>query len=178
MLRYRDVSVDRDMKQVFPRTIIEVARRIEKLEREIRLLYEQGNEAYSGGDTWHSAGFRFLEQHRIAQEETLRVLKQLQKRAQVINVPEGTSKVALGHEVTIEFLDAGVSQKLHICSSDDASILTGVCETSEGRLLSIETKLGKRLLGRQKGDIVTQGSQRALIKEIAVSRLVLDTDEE
>ena len=64
--------------------------------------------------------------------------------------------------------------KFHICSSDDAGLLRGVCETPEERLLSVETELGKSLLGKKLGEHVIAGDMEFRIENIEVSNFTQD----
>lgn len=154
------------MMKVYGLTAKHITERIEALRRRFRSL------------SVTSSTSRFLNPDKVWAYEEMCQLEDFVKKARTITPPEDQSIVHIGHVVTVEDEENAVSgnsgeidTRFHICSDMDVKYLVPDRKVG-GRLISIESPIGKSLVGKRVGDEVTVMKRRYRIAKIEVSEYV------
>lgn len=147
-----------DVILLFPKTIVSVQDRLKKLRKKFKLP--------EGVDPT-GANSRLLSPHRFSIFENICMFEKLLARSRHLSQPDQHNYVQIGHKVTIG------SQNLqelyfHMCSELDVMYFLDEKQLV-GRLLSVDSLLGGRFLGKSVGDKIRHGQQGFRIIEIKVS---------
>ncbi len=134
---------------------------VEKKLQDLRLY--KGEEAVHAGDSWHDNPTLY----RVEAEEKsmmlqISELKDKLRRAEVIDVPQDNTEVAIGSKVDVKFSD-GFIENYKILSETEANPRAGI--------ISYKSPLGAALLGKKVGDRVkySTGSSTEEVEVISIS---------
>ena len=128
---------------------------IKKMEEEIEhrklvvrpQALEDVKEARSHGDLSENFEYYAAKKFKNQNESRIRYLERMIRTAKIISEESAEDEVGMNNTVTIEFLEDGVKETY--------KIVTTVRANSLGGLITNESPLGKALLGKKVGDIVT-----------------------
>ncbi|MBR6452757.1 MAG: transcription elongation factor GreA [Lachnospiraceae bacterium] len=144
---------------------------IKKMEEEIEYrkvtlrheLLEHVKVARAQGDLSENFEYKAAKMEKNKNESRIRYLERMLKNAQVIDDSSKDGEVGINNRVTVEFTDDH--------SKASYKIVTSVRSNSLKGLISIESPLGKALMGHRVGDVVgvtvdENNSYEVKIKEI------------
>lgn len=128
---------------------------IKKMEEEIehrKLVVRQQaladvKEARAHGDLSENFEYHAAKKVKNQNESRIRYLEKMIKTAKVISEESAEDEVGINNTVTVEFTEDG--------SVETYKIVTTVRGNSLAGLISNESPLGKALLGKKEGDVVT-----------------------
>ena len=145
---------------VFPSTTQCIRDRVAALRKRFRSLSVTG------------ASSRFLNPDKVWAYEEMCQLEDFLAKAKPIPLPEQNVNAQIGHAVTLS--DSSKSSMNHgnlvIHLSSEMDVKYHLAENNiEGRLLSVESPLGKQLLGKKIGDTVDFSGTEMNIEKISVS---------
>lgn len=128
---------------------------IKKMEEEIehrKLVVRQQaladvKEARAHGDLSENFEYHAAKKVKNQNESRIRYLEKMIKTAKVISEESAEDEVGINNTVTVEFVEDG--------SVETYKIVTTVRGNSLAGLISNESPLGKALLGKKEGDMVT-----------------------
>ena len=128
---------------------------IKKMEEEIEhrklvvrpQALEDVKEARSHGDLSENFEYYAAKKFKNQNESRIRYLERMIRTAKIISEESAEDEVGMNNTVTIEFLEDGVKETY--------KIVTTVRANSLGGLITNESPLGKALLGKKVGDVVT-----------------------
>ncbi len=128
---------------------------IKKMEEEIehrKLVVRQQaladvKEARAHGDLSENFEYHAAKKVKNQNESRIRYLEKMIKTAKVISEESAEDEVGINNTVTVEFVEDG--------SVETYKIVTTVRGNSLAGLISNESPLGKALLGKKEGDVVT-----------------------
>lgn len=128
---------------------------IKKMEEEIEhrklvvrpQALEDVKEARSHGDLSENFEYYAAKKFKNQNESRIRYLERMIRTAKIISEDSAEDEVGMNNTVTIEFLEDGVKETY--------KIVTTVRANSLGGLITNESPLGKALLGKKVGDVVT-----------------------
>lgn len=128
---------------------------VEKIEKEIehrklvirKEALESVKEARAHGDLSENFEYKAAKQYKNKNESRIRYLERLLKNAEIIEDHSKDDEVGLNSLVEVYDLDAEECEEYKIVTSIRGSSLRGY--------ISIESPLGKALLGHKVGDLVT-----------------------
>ena len=104
-------------------------------------------EARAHGDLSENFEYHAAKKVKNQNESRIRYLERMIKTAKVISEDSAEDEVGINNTVTVEFVDDG--------SVETYKIVTTVRGNSLAGLISNESPLGKALLGKKEGDVVT-----------------------
>ncbi len=144
---------------------------IKKMEEEIEYrtvtlrpeLLEHVKVARAQGDLSENFEYKVAKQEKNRNESRIRYLEKMIKTAVVIDDSSADDEVGINNTITVEFCDDHTTAAYKIVTTVRSNSLKG--------LISIESPLGKALMGHRVGDTVKvvvddQTSYEVLIKEI------------
>ena len=108
---------------------------------------EDVKEARAQGDLSENFEYYAAKKFKNQNESRIRYLERMIRTAKIISEDSAEDEVGMNNTVTIEFLEDGVKETY--------KIVTTVRANSLGGLITNESPLGKALLGKKVGDIVT-----------------------
>ncbi|MBN2100422.1 GreA/GreB family elongation factor [Candidatus Dojkabacteria bacterium] len=154
------------MSKLFHSTIEEISKRIKLMENEFQEELIREIESKTGGDNWHNPNKQLKEAKQITLDE----LRETYATSQPLSKPQDNKSVHVGHKVTLQ-TDQETSLILHICSETDTEILGSKINTTQERMLSIDSTLGKKINKKKIGDIIEVNSKKFKIIKIETSEL-------
>ena len=104
-------------------------------------------EARAHGDLSENFEYHAAKKVKNQNESRIRYLERMIKTAKIISEDSAEDEVGINNTVTVEFVDDG--------SQETYKIVTTVRGNSLEGLISNESPLGKALLGKKEGDVVT-----------------------
>lgn len=127
---------------------------IEKMEKEIeyrklelrKQLLEEVKETRAHGDLSENFEYHAAKREKNKNESRIRYLERMIRTAQVIDDRSNQDEVGMNNRVEVYFEEEGVTESYRI--------VTTVRGDSLNQLISIESPLGKALLGKKEGDRV------------------------
>ena len=144
---------------------------IRKMEEEIEYrrvtlrekLIEDVKEARAHGDLSENFEYHAAKREKNRNESRIRYLERMIKTARIIDDSSKEDEVGINNTVTVLFEDEGEEEKYRLVTTVRTDSLNG--------LISIESPLGKAILGKKVGDraevrINENSSYHAVIKEI------------
>lgn len=148
---------------------------IEKMQEEIdyrkitvrQELLEHVKTARAHGDLSENFEYKAAKKEKNANESRIRFLERMIKTAVIISDETPDDQIGMNKEVTVEFCDDH--------SEETYSIVSTMRENSLKGLISIESPVGKALMGHKVGDIVTvvvndKVSYDVIVKKIDVMK--------
>lgn len=148
---------------------------IEKMQEEIdyrkitvrQELLEHVKTARAHGDLSENFEYKAAKKEKNANESRIRFLERMIKTAVIISDETPDDQIGMNKEVTVEFCDDH-SEETH-------SIVSTMRENSLKGLISIESPVGKALMGHKVGDTVTvvvndKVSYDVIVKKIDVMK--------
>ncbi len=107
---------------------------------------EAVKEARAQGDLSENFEYKVAKQDKNQNDSRIRYLEKLLKNATIIDEDSGADEVGIDNTVTVCFEDDGETETYRIVTSIRGNSLEG--------LISIESPMGKALLGHKEGDRV------------------------
>ena len=148
---------------------------IKKIEEEIEYrklvvrkeAIEAVKEARAQGDLSENFEYKAAKKEKNANESRIRFLERMIKTAVIISDETPDDQIGMNKEVTVEFCDDH--------SEETYSIVSTMRENSLKGLISIESPVGKALMGHKVGDTVTvvvndKVSYDVIVKKIDVMK--------
>lgn len=148
---------------------------IEKMQEEIdyrkitvrQELLEHVKTARTHGDLSENFEYKAAKKEKNANESRIRFLERMIKTAVIISDETPDDQIGMNKEVTVEFCDDH--------SEETYSIVSTMRENSLKGLISIESPVGKALMGHKVGDTVTvvvndKVSYDVIVKKIDVMK--------
>lgn len=148
---------------------------IEKMQEEIdyrkitvrQELLEHVKTARAHGDLSENFEYKAAKKEKNANESRIRFLERMIKTAVIISDETPDDQIGMNKEVTVEFCDDN--------SEETYSIVSTMRENSLKGLISIESPVGKALMGHKVGDTVTvvvndKVSYDVIVKKIDVMK--------
>ena len=148
---------------------------IEKMQEEIdyrkitvrQELLEHVKTARAHGDLSENFEYKAAKKEKNANESRIRFLERMIKTAVIISDETPDDQIGMNKEVTVEFYDDH--------SEETYSIVSTMRENSLKGLISIESPVGKALMGHKVGDTVTvvvndKVSYDVIVKKIDVMK--------
>lgn len=148
---------------------------IEKMQEEIdyrkitvrQELLEHVKTARAHGDLSENFEYKAAKKEKNANESRIRFLERMVKTAVIISDETPDDQIGMNKEVTVEFCDDH--------SEETYSIVSTMRENSLKGLISIESPVGKALMGHKVGDTVTvvvndKVSYDVIVKKIDVMK--------
>lgn len=148
---------------------------IEKMQEEIdyrkitvrQELLEHVKTARAHGDLSENFEYKAAKKEKNANESRIRFLERMIKTAVIISDETPDDQIGMNKEVTVEFCDDH--------SEETYSIVSTMRENSLKGLISIESPVGKALMGHKVGDTVTvvvndKVSYEVIVKKIDVMK--------
>ena len=148
---------------------------IEKMQEEIdyrkitvrQELLEHVKTARAHGDLSENFEYKAAKKEKNANESRIRFLERMIKTAVIISDETPDDQIGMNKEVTVEFCDDH--------SEETYSIVSTMRENSLKGLISIESPVGKALMGHKVGDTVTvvvndKVSYDVIVKKIDVMK--------
>lgn len=128
---------------------------IKKMEEEIEYrklvvrqkALEDVKEARAHGDLSENFEYHAAKKVKNQNESRIRYLERMIRTAKVISEESAEDEVGINNTVTIEFVDDGSVETYRIVTTVRGDSLEG--------LISNESPMGKALLGKKEGDVVT-----------------------
>ncbi len=109
-------------------------------------LLEAVKEARAQGDLSENFEYYAAKREKNKNESRIRFLERMIKTAQVISDSSAEDEVGMNNTVTVEFEEDGSTEKFQIVTTMRGNSLEG--------LVSVESPIGKALMGHKKGDRV------------------------
>ena len=104
-------------------------------------------EARAHGDLSENFEYHAAKKEKNKNESRIRFLERMIRTAQIVSDESDDDKIGLNNTVTVEFIEDHTTENYRI--------VTTMRENSLKGLISNESPMGKVLLGKQVGDIVT-----------------------
>lgn len=139
--------------RVFPRTISYMHSCLLKQRRTFRSSSITG------------ANSRYLNPERVSAFDDMCTLESLLIRVRPLSEPQQYAHAAVGHQVSLS--SSAGAMVVHLCTELDMKYLKPMVNT--GKLVSVESKIGRSLLGKRIGEIIKIGEREFMIESIALS---------
>lgn len=151
---------------------------VEKIEQEIehrklvvrREAIEAVKEARAHGDLSENFEYYAAKKDKNRNESRIRYLEQMLKRATIIDDASSEDEVGLNNTVTIYIPEDGVEGVYRLVTSIRGNSVQG--------LISIESPLGKALLGHRTGDVVAVKVNDSYSYNVEIRKIENTNDEE
>ncbi|MCR5734781.1 MAG: transcription elongation factor GreA [Lachnospiraceae bacterium] len=153
---------------------------IRKMEDEIKYrvtelrpkLLDDVKEARSHGDLSENFEYHAAKREKNKNESRIRYLERMIRSAEVIDDSSASDEVGINNTVTVFFEEEGEEEEYKIVTTVRTNSLMG--------LISIESPLGKALLGKKEGEraevVTDNGSYHVIIRHI--DKTTTDADDE
>lgn len=150
---------------------------IQKMEEEIEYrrltlrpqLLEHVKSARAQGDLSENFEYHAAKKEKNQNESRIRYLERMIRTANIIDDSSKDDEVGINNTVTVEFADDG--------SSEDYKIVTTVRADSLKGLISIESPLGRALMGRRAGDKVHVEVSADISYDVIIKNIDKSTDD-
>jgi transcription elongation factor GreA len=149
-------------QESFDRLSAELVDRSGPMRSEITKKIELAREE---GDLKENGGYHAAREEQGKNEARVRQLKQMLENAQIGTPPSDTGTIAIGHVVTVEFID-GDSERFWLVSREEA-----VHSTMD--VYSPDSPLGNAVIGKKQGD--TSSFELPNGKEITIAIKKVET---
>lgn len=124
---------------------------------------ESVKEARAHGDLSENFEYKAAKQYKNKNESRIRYLEKMLKNAEVIEDHSGQDEVGLNKMVTV-YIPEDEEEETY-------KIVTSIRGNSTNGYISIESPLGKALLGHKTGDIVTVQVNEAYSYEVEIRKI-------
>ncbi len=150
---------------------------IKKMEEEIEYrklvvrpkALEDVKEARAQGDLSENFEYYAAKKFKNQNDSRIRYLEKMIKTATIISEESAEDEVGMNNTVTVEFVDDGTVETY--------KIVTTVRANSLENLITNESPLGKALMGKKVGDIVTVFVNDAISYEVKIIRIENTVDD-
>lgn len=150
---------------------------IKKMEEEIEYrklvvrpkALEDVKEARAQGDLSENFEYYAAKKFKNQNDSRIRYLEKMIKTATIISEESAEDEVGMNNTVTVEFVDDGTVETY--------KIVTTVRANSLENLITNESPLGKALMGKKVGDIVTVVVNDAISYEVKIIRIENTVDD-
>ncbi len=150
---------------------------IKKIEDEIEYrkltlrpqLLEDVKETRAHGDLSENFEYHAAKREKNKNESRIRYLERMLKTAQVIDDSSKEDEVGMNNTVSVFFVDEG--------ETEDYRIVTTVRGDSLHHLISIESPLGKALMGHKVGDLVTVNGNANVSYDVIIKKIDKTSDD-
>ena len=150
---------------------------IKKMEEEIEYrklvvrpkALEDVKEARAQGDLSENFVYYAAKKFKNQNDSRIRYLEKMIKTATIISEESAEDEVGMNNTVTVEFVDDGTVETY--------KIVTTVRANSLENLITNESPLGKALMGKKVGDIVTVFVNDAISYEVKIIRIENTVDD-
>ena len=150
---------------------------IKKMEEEIEYrklvvrpkALEDVKEARAQGDLSENFEYYAAKKFKNQNDSRIRYLEKMIKTATIISEESAEDEVGMNNTVTVEFVDDGTVETYNI--------VTTVRANSLENLITNESPLGKALMGKKVGDIVTVFVNDAISYEVKIIRIENTVDD-
>lgn len=115
------------------------------------------------------ASSRLLDPDRVSLYEDMCAIEDLLPRSRRLKALTQNKKAELGHKVTLRSKSSSV--KFHLCSDLDMKYLSEEKDI-DGRMLTVESRLGSKLMGKKVGDEISNSGEKFTVDAIEVSELL------
>lgn len=150
---------------------------IKKMEEEIEYrklvvrpkALEDVKEARAQGDLSENFEYYAAKKFKNQNDSRIRYLEKMIRTATIISEESAEDEVGMNNKVTVEFVDDGTVETY--------KIVTTVRANSLENLITNESPLGKALMGKKVGDIVTVFVNDAISYEVKIIRIENTVDD-
>lgn len=151
---------------------------VEKIEKEIEYrklvvrkeAIEAVKEARAQGDLSENFEYYAAKKDKNKNESRIRYLERMLKTAEIVSDQSNEDEVGLNNTVTVEFEEDGEEETYRIVTSIRGNSLKG--------LVSIESPLGKAIMGHKAGERVQVTLDNGMGYYIIIKKIEKTTDEE
>ena len=130
---------------------------------------EDVKEARAQGDLSENFEYYAAKKFKNQNDSRIRYLEKMIKTATIISEESAEDEVGMNNTVTVEFVDDGTVETY--------KIVTTVRANSLENLITNESPLGKALMGKKVGDIVTVFVNDAISYEVKIIRIENTVDD-
>ncbi len=150
---------------------------IKKMEEEIEYrkvtlrpeLLEHVKVARAQGDLSENFEYKAAKQEKNRNESRIRYLERMVKTAVVIDDSSADDEVGINNTITVEFCDDHSTASYKIVTTVRANSLKG--------LISIESPLGKALMGHRVGDTITVQVDERISYDVMIKEIDKSSDD-
>ena len=126
-------------------------------------------EAAAQGDRSENFEYYAAKKFRGENESRIRYLERVLKTAEIISDESKEDEVGMNNTVVIYDMDMQQEETLRIVTSMRGDMLNG--------LISIESPIGKALMGRKVGDVVTVNVDNGYSYQVEIRKIIKENDE-
>ena len=126
-------------------------------------------EAAAQGDRSENFEYYAAKKFRGENESRIRYLERVLKTAEIISDESKEDEVGMNNTVVIYDMDMQQEETLRIVTSMRGDMLNG--------LISIESPIGKALMGKKVGDIVTVNVDTGYSYQVEIRKIIKENDE-
>ena len=126
-------------------------------------------EAAAQGDRSENFEYYAAKKFRGENESRIRYLERVLKTAEIISDESKEDEVGMNNTVVIYDMDMQEEETLRIVTSMRGDMLNG--------LISIESPIGKALMGRKVGDVVTVNVDNGYSYQVEIRKIIKENDE-
>ena len=126
-------------------------------------------EAAAQGDRSENFEYYAAKKFRGENESRIRYLERVLKTAEIISDESKEDEVGMNNTVVIYDMDMQQEETLRIVTSMRGDMLNG--------LISIESPIGKALMGRKVGDVVTVNVDTGYSYQVEIRKIIKENDE-
>ena len=126
-------------------------------------------EAAAQGDRSENFEYYAAKKFRGENESRIRYLERVLKTAEIISDESKEDEVGMNNTVVIYDMDMQQEETLRIVTSMRGDMLNG--------LISIESPIGKALMGKKVGDVVTVNVDTGYSYQVKIRKIIKENDE-
>ena len=126
-------------------------------------------EAAAQGDRSENFEYYAAKKFRGENESRIRYLERVLKTAEIISDESKEDEVGMNNTVVIYDMDMQQEETLRIVTSMRGDMLNG--------LISIESPIGKALMGKKGGDVVTVNVDTGYSYQVEIRKIIKENDE-
>lgn len=126
-------------------------------------------EAAAQGDRSENFEYYAAKKFRGENESRIRYLERVLKTAEIISDESKEDEVGMNNTVVIYDMDMQQEETLRIVTSMRGDMLNG--------LISIESPIGKALMGKKVGDVVTVNVDTGYSYQVEIRKIIKENDE-
>lgn len=140
---------------LFRNTISEIEKEIAEIDEWLRDNMEREALFRNSSDNWHSSN----KTERFAKETTLGELRDLLANSCRLRLPHEFEVISAGCKAEVEGYAPSGSRTiwLHFGTAEDTRFLMKEFKNSNERIISVDTRIGKNLKGKRKGEVIPAG---------------------
>lgn len=131
---------------------------------------EAVKEARAQGDLSENFEYYAAKKDKNKNESRIRYLEKMLKTAQIVSDESKEDEVGINNAIEIYFVDEGTTEKY--------KLVTSVRGNSLGGYISIESPLGKAIIGHKVGDVVTVHVNDSISYDVEIKNIDKSLDDE